>query len=163
MRTTNEPKTKTIKLRISEELASQIGEGNVSERVRELIRKGLGESVPQNTSQEEIDLSEYVPRKEVEELLREIEELKRNETVPQNNVNLTEIEGMTTFFDMSVEDFLHQVCERLNEGYVSIEGGKVVTYDSSGVNLERFKEVCHEKNIDVQKGMEKCVQVLMRG
>lgn len=156
MRTTNEPKTKTIKLRISEELAMQIGEGNVSERVRELIRKGLGEEVPQK----KIDLSEYVPRKEVEELRREIE---KNKTVPQNQINLSELEGMTRFFDMSVEDFLHQVCERLNEGFVSVEGGKVVTYDSSGINLERFKEVCHEKNIDVQKGMEKCVQMLMRG
>ena len=41
MRTTNEPKTKTIKLRISEEMAAQLGEGNISEKVREYINIGL--------------------------------------------------------------------------------------------------------------------------
>lgn len=100
------------------------------------------------------------------ELLEDSISVHTTKTEESNEISselVAEIRGMTGFFDMSVEDFLHQVCERLNEGYVSIEGGKVVTYDSSGINLERFKEVCHEKNIDVQKGMEKCVQMLMRG
>lgn len=136
-RPTNDKKENTIILRINAETKAYLEE---------------------KATEKEQNVSEYL-----REMINREKSGGNNNVIQNKSHDLAELEGMTGFFDMSVEDFLHQVCERLNEGYVSIEGGKVVTYDSSGINLERFKEVCHEKNIDVQKGMEKCVQMLMRG
>ena len=76
-RPTEERKDKTVKLRISEELYREIEErgSNVSETIRNLIRRGLEGNVPQNKSiekSEKILLKDYVPQKEVEKILREI-------------------------------------------------------------------------------------------
>ena len=47
-------------------------------------------------------------------------------------------------------------------GAIQIENDEIVLPGEEGVNLEGLYEVCHEKNIDPQKALNKCIQILWR-
>ena len=137
-RTTSEPKTRTIKLRISEELLTEIGEGNVSDRVRELIKKGLEGNVPQKAEGQK----DNVPQKEIP--------------------YLSDIEGMCQFLGIELEDFFKQIEEGLNEGRITYDG-ELEFHGEEDVDLSRFKEACDEKGVSYQKAVDKMTQMVWNG
>lgn len=47
-------------------------------------------------------------------------------------------------------------------GTIQIEKDEIVLPDEEGLTLDSLYEVCHEKNIDPQKALDKCVQMLWR-
>lgn len=135
-RTTSEPKTRTIKLRISEELLTEIGEGNVSERVRELIKKGLEGNVPQNSE-------------------------RHKNNVPQKEMPyLSDIEEMCKLLKIEVGEFFKGIEEGLNEGQITYDG-KLEFHED--VDLSRFKEACDEKGVSYQKAVDKMTQMVWNG
>lgn len=77
------------------------------------------------------------------------------------NKDLEEIDSMAKFFGMDGGDLLKGVCDGLMDGNLTVENGKVVGVPE--VNLDNFKEVCHEKGIDLQKALDKATQSIRRG
>ena len=77
------------------------------------------------------------------------------------NKDLEEIESMAKFFGMNGGDMLKGVCDGLMDGNLTVENGKVVGVPE--VNLDNFKEACHEKGIDLQKALDKAAQSIRRG
>ena len=77
------------------------------------------------------------------------------------NKDLEEIESMAKFFGMDGGELLKGVCAGLMDGNLTVENGKVVGVPE--VNLDNFKEACHEKGIDLQKALDKATQSIRRG
>ena len=77
------------------------------------------------------------------------------------NKDLEEIDSMAKFFGMDGGDLLKGVCAGLMDGNLTVENGKVVGIPE--VNLDNFKEACHEKGIDLQKALDKATQSIRRG
>lgn len=84
---------------------------------------------------------------------------KKSEASPNND--LKEIESMANFFGFSLDEFLKMVCEGLTEGVLTIEKGKLV--GTPDLDLENFKEACHEMGADPQKVLDKAAQGVRRG
>ena len=84
---------------------------------------------------------------------------KKSEASPNND--LKEIESMANFFGISLDEFLKMVCEGLTEGVLTIEKGKIV--GTPDLDLENFKEACHETGADPQKVLDKATQGVRRG
>lgn len=135
-RPTEEKKERTVKLRISEELYGEIASKgrNLSETIREILRNSF---VPQN-SDEKNQKSGLTPSKEVKE-----------------------IESMAVFFGFTLDEMLKMIYNGLNDGYLTVEDGKIVGLPE--VDLDNFKEACHEKGIDLQKALDKATQSIRRG
>lgn len=183
-RPTTDPKTKTIKLRISDDLLREIGEGNVSERVRELIRRGLNEPYdnPRDyVPQKDIDIGKIRERcsGEADEFVGrglwenvsilanfEVEQLKSN--VPQNSVPqideevLKDIEGMSRFFGLSLNEFMGKLRQGMEEGSVLYENGRFVVQNADVEEMEQIKEMCRDRNISLKKTLEAVKQMIMR-
>ena len=70
---------------------------------------------------------------------------------------LEDLEGYCSFFGVSEEEFVAQICQEIEVGHIMYDG--TFKYDI-GLNLERFKEVCHEKGIEEQKALDKMVQMM---
>jgi hypothetical protein len=68
---------------------------------------------------------------------------------------------MANFFGFSLDEFLKMVCEALTEGVLTIEKGKIVGIPD--LDLENFKEACHEMGADPQKVLDKATQGVRRG
>ena len=77
------------------------------------------------------------------------------------NKDLEEIDSMAKFFGMDGGELLKGVCAGLMDGNLTVENGKVVGIPE--VNLDNFKEACHEKGIDLQKALDKATQSIRRG
>ena len=77
------------------------------------------------------------------------------------NEDLEEIDSMAKFFGMDGGELLKGVCDGLMDGNLTVENGKVVGVPE--VNLDNFKEACHEKGIDLQKALDKATQSIRRG
>ena len=135
-RPTDEKKGKMIKIRISEELYEGLSQkgANLSETIRKILKDSF---VPQNSS-EKIPKTGLTPNKDLEE-----------------------IDSMAKFFGMEGGDLLKGVCAGLMDGNLTVENGKVVGVPE--LNLENFKEVCHDKGLDPQKALEKAIQSIRRG
>lgn len=135
-RPTEEKKEKTIKLRISEELYGEIASKgrNLSETIREILRNSF---VPQN-SNEKNQKSGLTPSKEVKE-----------------------IESMAVFFGFTLDEMLKKIYEGLNDGTLTIENGRIVGIPD--LELENFKEACHDMGVEPQKILDKAAQGVRRG
>lgn len=148
-RPTNERKDKTVKFRISEDMYKELESrgDNLSETIREILK----ENVPQKKQ----DIESNVPQN------------KKNDTYEDNPLVSDEtrrdIESMCIFFGMSTEEYFKRVCELMNDGYIRGDNGEIKTYDSDGIEMERFKDACHTANRDVQEMIDKCAQLIEKG
>lgn len=77
------------------------------------------------------------------------------------NKDLEEIDSMAKFFGMDGGDLLKGVCDGLMDGNLTVENGKVAGVPE--IDLDNFKEACHEKGIDLQKALDKATQSIRRG
>lgn len=77
------------------------------------------------------------------------------------NKDLKEIESMASFFGVTTEDLLKGVCDGLTDGNLTIEKGKVVGVPD--IELDRFKEVCHDVNQDPQEMLDKVTGLIEKG
>lgn len=48
-------------------------------------------------------------------------------------------------------------------GVIEIVDDEIVMPENTEINLDGFFEVCHDRNIDPQKALDKCVEMLRRG
>lgn len=135
-RPTEEKKEKTIKLRISEELYGEIASKgrNLSETIREILRNSF---VPQNSDEKNLKTG-LTPSKEVKE-----------------------IESMAVFFGFTLDEMLKMIYNGLNDGYLTVEDGKIVGLPEVG--LDSLKEACHERGIGIQEAIDKTVKNLRSG
>lgn len=190
-RPTTEKKDKTVKLRISEEMYESLGGGNVSEKIRELIRGGV-------IKRGEILKGEYVPQKELSRLYVSIhgvcegnakdylESIERSDwskvriipeaaykkvlndgnNVPQNTDLMDkavekDLVDMCRLSGISTHDFFRGVCELWNDGEIGIDGEKVRSLGH--YNIERFVELCHIMNIKPQETIDKITRSMEKG
>ena len=72
---------------------------------------------------------------------------------------LKDFEGYCSFFGVSEEEFVAQICQEIEAGHIMYDG--MFRYDI-GLNLEWFREVCHEKGLDEQKALDKMTQMMAR-
>ena len=72
-----------------------------------------------------------------------------------------EIESMANFFGLTLNEMLKKIYEGLNDGILTIEKGKIV--GTPDLDLENFKEACHEMGADPQKVLDKATQGVRRG
>ena len=192
-RPTSERKEKTVKLRVSEEMYSEIeGYGdNISESIRELIRNGMGVK-----KRGEIPESENVPQKEVNEWKTALlgrckgeadEFLGRNMldyvTIISNSdyVKLSEKGGIVpqnTIEGMSEKDYkdLESMCKAsymtvgqfMESVYRLFNDGKIyidgtVIKTRGECDLRALEDMCHRFNADPQDMIDKLVKSLIRG
>ena len=47
-------------------------------------------------------------------------------------------------------------------GVIEIVDDEIVMPENTEINLDPFFEVCHDRNIDPQKALDKCVEMLRR-
>ena len=192
-RPTSERKEKTVKLRVSEEMYSEIeGYGdNISESIRELIRNGMGVK-----KHGEIPEGENVPQKEVnewkaallwrckggaEEFLKksrweevtiisnsDYEKITKNSgIVPQNM-----IEGMPEKDYKDLESMCKAsymtVGQFMESVYRLFSDGKIyidgtVIKTRGECDLRALEDMCHRFNADPQDMIDKLVKSLTRG
>lgn len=74
---------------------------------------------------------------------------------------LRDIGQMARCMHVETEEFLQQVCDGLNEGYLTCEGGKVKGIPE--IDLTGFYDVCHELGLRPQEALNKMVQNMRRG
>lgn len=77
------------------------------------------------------------------------------------NKDLEEIESMAVFFGFTLDEMLKMIYEGLNDGYLTVENGKIVGLPE--VNLDNLKEACHERGIGMQEAIDKTVKNLRSG
>lgn len=77
------------------------------------------------------------------------------------NKDLEEIESMAKYFGMSTEEVLKGIYNGLNDGYLTVEDGKIVGLPE--VDLDNLKEACHERGIGMQEAIDKTVKNLRSG
>lgn len=162
-RPTKEPKSKVIKVRISEEMDAKIAAigGNKSDVIRNLIR-GF---VPQNEHDAEVGiLKEIIERyeKTIDALNERIESFvpQNDSFVPQNGM-INDLEAMLGAFGMTIEEFLTEAHEKLESGAITIEGGKIVINECP-FDYRRFVEACEENRVDPQKMIDTAAQNIWR-
>jgi len=73
---------------------------------------------------------------------------------------LTEIEEMVTLSGCTLEKFLKDVDIGLTEGYLLIDGGRLVMPE---VNTDEFVRICKGRRLDPQEVLEKATQAVKRG
>ncbi len=67
------------------------------------------------------------------------------------------------FEDISLAKLIVNIYELRKCGAIEIVGNEIVLPEiENGLNMDGFYEVCHEKNIEPQKALDKCVQMLWR-
>ena len=123
--------------------------------------------VQREMEEEGVTFSGWVKKKAQEgtplptEMSHKTSEASVHEGVPQLNEDVyTEIEGMIKFYGVSVEDYLKDLSRSLNEGSLMYEGGRI--RGVSEIDMEKFKDACHEANKDVQTMVNKCAQMIER-
>lgn len=73
---------------------------------------------------------------------------------------LDNIDQMARLMGSSLEDILGGLNRGLEDGTLTVEGNKIVGVTE--LNLNGLYEVCHEKNIEPQKAIDKAVQMLWK-
>ena len=112
----------------------------------------LCEGVPIASTPKESVNSEGVPKEEYEKLKEEVEKY--------NTGVYRELESYCDFFGVSKEEFIGEVIKSMQSGEIMYEDGRIKTYGD--VDLSRFKEVCHDKGVPIEKAIEKCTQMILR-
>lgn len=190
-RPTTERKDRTVKLRLSEEMYKSLGGGNVSEKIRELIRGGV-------IKHGEIQKGEYVPQKVIRKLYASIhgvcegnakdylESIERSDwskvriipetaykkllneggNVPQNSDLMDkavekDLVDMCKLSGISTHDFFRGVSELWNDGEIGIDGERVKSLGH--YNIERLVELCHIMNINPQEAIDKITRSMEKG
>lgn len=74
---------------------------------------------------------------------------------------IKEIESMANFFGLTLNEMLKKIYEGLNDGTLTIENGRIV--GTPDLELENFKEACHDMGVEPQKILEKAAQGVRRG
>ena len=66
--------------------------------------------------------------------------------------------------DLDLRKFLENVATQRELGVIEIENNEIVVpkMQETELNMDNFYEVCHMKNIDPQKALDKCTQMLWR-
>ena len=80
------------------------------------------------------------------------------------NINekiLDDLATMQTFMGGSVEEMIRLFDEAVNEGIINYEHGKLVGVPD--IDLNRFKEACHDINRDPQEILDKVVVMIEKG
>ena len=80
------------------------------------------------------------------------------------NINekiLDDLATMQTFMGGSVEEMIRLFDEAVNEGIINYENGKLVGVPD--IDLNRFKEACHDINRDPQEILDKVVVMIEKG
>lgn len=148
-RPTENRKDKTVKLRINTELyeeISSLGE-NISETIRDLIKKGLDSFVPQNSEEKE----GFVPQ-------------NKDDYVPQNFISdetREDIEKMCHLCGISTKLFFDEVDRLFNEGKLEVDCMKIRS--NGEYYLADLENACHLANRDVQEAIDNTVDQVMRG
>ena len=135
-RTTNEPKTKTVKLRITEELLEEIEKvdsGNVSRTIRELIMRGLGKNSKKPIERPVVEMSE----------------------------DLKEISSMAKCCGTTLDNMLHEVKNLLEIGEIKCANGMLYT-DVCPFNYKNFIDVCKDKNVNPQEALDRFTKIMER-
>lgn len=68
--------------------------------------------------------------------------------------------AMAKFGLMTYSELIIALNEGLNDGSLAIENGKIV--GRGELDLSEFYEVCHEKNIEPEEAIKKCVMMLWK-
>lgn len=68
--------------------------------------------------------------------------------------------AMAKFSLMTYSELIIALNEGLNDGSLAIENGKIV--GRGGLDLSEFYDVCHEKNIEPEEAIKKCVMMLWK-
>lgn len=84
---------------------------------------------------------------------------QKSEASPNND--LKEVESMANFFGLTLNEMLSKICEGLTDGTLTIENGKIV--GTPDLELENFKEACHDMGVEPQKILDKAAQGVRRG
>jgi len=65
--------------------------------------------------------------------------------------------------DVDLRKLLENIAELRECGAIEVVNNEIVLPEiENGLNMDGFYEVCHEKNIEPQKALDKCVQMLWR-
>lgn len=85
------------------------------------------------------------------------------DSVHIDNKVMEDIDLMCSLYGIEISKFMEMVCTFMNDGYITIEDGKMVTMDSDGIDLSVIKDVCHRKHLDIQKTIDKCAERVRTG
>ena len=102
--------------------------------------------------------------KNLSETIRELLKTGINGFVPQygskNDDLLREMGSMASFFGTDTDGLLNGIYEGLNDGTLTFRDGKVV--GDTGLDLDRFYDICHDLNVDPQEAIDKLVKEMTR-
>lgn len=72
---------------------------------------------------------------------------------------LRDIDLMCTLSGTTINEFMKELQEAMENGYVMYDGG-IVTKDVDGIDLGEFKDLCHLRHMDYQRTLKRCVQII---
>ena len=102
--------------------------------------------------------------KNLSETIRELLKTGITGVVPQygskNDDILREMGSMASFFGTDTDGLLNGIYEGLNDGTLTIRDGKVV--GDTGLDLDRFYDICHDLNVDPQEAIDEFVRDMGR-
>lgn len=81
-------------------------------------------------------------------------EKEDNTSIPA--VIMRDIESMCSLSEITVGDFMRELCEAMNNGDVMYEDGKFTSTEE--IDLSRFREACDAKGVPYQKMIDKATQ-----
>ena len=158
-RPTEDRKDKTVKLRINAELYEEIaskGE-NISETIRDLIKKGLNSFVPQKNQAKEGFVPQKTPKND------SFVPQNSNNSVPQNFIRKEtqeDIERMCHLCGISTELFFDEVDRLFNEGKLEVDCMKLKS--NGEYDLSALESVCHLNNVSVDDAIDKIIMSMSR-
>lgn len=79
---------------------------------------------------------------------------------PKND-SLKDIEAMAGLLGMKTEELLSAVCEGLNDGSLTVDGGAVRGVPE--LDLSDFEDACHERGIRPQDALDRTTKTLRSG
>ena len=82
-------------------------------------------------------------------------------SVLSHEKELKEIESMAKFFGLTTEDVLKGIFEGLNDGYLTVEGGKIVGVPE--VDLTELEEAARERNMTIEVVIDRTIKNLRSG
>lgn len=74
---------------------------------------------------------------------------------------LEEIEAMAKYFGMTSEMVLQGIYDGLNEGYLTVDGGKIVGVPE--IDLTELEEASRERNMTVESVIDRTIKSLRSG
>lgn len=175
MRTTSDPKINTVTVRLNDEDVAKLGE-NKSDTIRKLINN---EKVLQNNTVLQNKLT--VLQKENDDLREQIKDLQQAlqfasaETgfvnIPDEpNEALKDIEGSCRCWNVSVDDFLNEVQDTINNTETPYGNGKLIygdwylceaiTHKKVMDEYKALTDLCYEKNVNE---VAACIQAMLKG